>query len=349
MNSHQHNLNNTRSEELESTEWPSLSILIVNWNSKDYLRKCLLSIELHGEGLASQIVVVDGGSFDGCDTMLADEFPYVEFVQAHENLGFACSNNLGFERVTSEYLLLLNPDTELTPNALKCLLRASLENSQSGIVGPRLLNSDGTLQASCVQPLPTPLNQAFDSDFLRRKLKLTWFLGKDGSMVGDTLTRVPAVSGAAMLMPSDLFRAIGGFDGAYFMYAEDMDLCAKAKRAGRSVLHEPRSLIVHHGEGSSSKTFNKFGVVMNLHALSLFMGRNFGSFATARFKFYILISSLLRIPILNILCIVSSKQRSESIKRWQATASWVLGKEKWCSNYIPAEAGKAELNSALGQ
>src|SRR5688572_28797322 len=98
-----------------------LSILIVNWNSKDYLRKCLQSIRTTCAELSPQIIVVDG-SFDGCGQMLAAEFPEVEFVQIAENLGFGRSNNLGFERVTGDNLLLLNPDTELKAGAVQALL-----------------------------------------------------------------------------------------------------------------------------------------------------------------------------------------------------------------------------------
>ena len=101
-----------------------LSILIVNWNSKDYMRECLHSISGTCGHLSPQVVVVDGGSFDGCAEMLAAEFPEVEFVQSPENIGFGRSNNLGFERVTGEALLLLNPDTELQPGAVDALLTA---------------------------------------------------------------------------------------------------------------------------------------------------------------------------------------------------------------------------------
>jgi len=332
-------------------QYPSLSVVIVNWNSKDYLRQCLRSIEEHGEGLATQIVVVDGGSFDGCDAMLEKEFPYVDFVQSEDNIGFARSNNLGFKKVTSQYVLLLNPDTELTPNALRLLMRAALEHPKAGIVGPRLLNSDGTLQASCVQPLPTPLNQALDSDFLRKRLKLSRFLGKDGSMVGDALTPVPAVSGAAMLIPALLFRSLGCFTKAYFMYAEDMDLCAKATRAGFKVLHEPCAEIVHHGGGSSSKSFSKFAVVMNLHALYLYMGLNHDRFASTRMRLFMLLSSLVRLAVLGALYATTTKQSrtrlTASLQRWRATASWALGKEPWAANYKPAPVSPTSANRPL--
>src|SRR5689334_17767406 len=120
----------------------NLSILIVNWNSKDYLRRCLRTVGAACQGSAPQIVVVDGGSFDGCAEMLATEFPAVQFIQSERNLGFGGSNNLGLNVVDRDMLLLLNPDTELEPGSVTELLQQFSILPDAGLLGPRLLNSD---------------------------------------------------------------------------------------------------------------------------------------------------------------------------------------------------------------
>ncbi len=104
-------------------EGVKLSVVIVNWRSKDFLRRCLKTLQTTCGEHQPQIVVVDGASFDGCAEMLAAEFPAVDFVQSSTNIGFGRCNNLGFSRVTGEALLLLNPDTELRENAVSTLLR----------------------------------------------------------------------------------------------------------------------------------------------------------------------------------------------------------------------------------
>src|ERR1044071_9560492 len=124
----------------------SVSILIVNWNSKDMLRECLRSIRDTCADLVSQIVVVDGGSYDGCGEMLASEFKDVEFVQSKHNVGFGRANNIGLARITGEVVGVLNPDTEVLPGALQTLLAELQQRPDAGIVSPRLLNTNRTLQ-----------------------------------------------------------------------------------------------------------------------------------------------------------------------------------------------------------
>ena len=153
-----------------------LSILIVNWHSRDYLRRCLETVAATCADFAPQVIVVDGASFDGCDEMLSREFPAVKFIQSRENIGFGRSNNLGFAEVTTDAVLLLNPDTELRPGAVPRLMSVLDTMPQAGIVAGRLLNSDGALQTSCVQSFPTPLNQALDSGFLRNLPSLSYTL-----------------------------------------------------------------------------------------------------------------------------------------------------------------------------
>lgn len=306
----------------------TLSILIVNWNSKEFLRSCLDSINATCAELSPQVVVVDGGSFDGCGELLATEYPAFEFVQAERNLGFGRSNNLGVDRITGDALLLLNPDTVVEPGAVQGLLKHLRELPSAGIVGPKLLNSDGSVQAGSVHPLPTPLASALASDFLRRLLPSSRFGGHASRLTTDYPVRVEAVGGACMMIPTELFRRIGGFTTAYFMYAEDMDLCLKVQRAGLRIYHIPQAQVVHHGGGSSDNEPRESSVFMMHRALHTYMQLNHGTFAAARYRVIICASALLRLAVLASASIVRGsfwhRTRPASVVKWQASLLWSL-------------------------
>lgn len=307
-----------------------LSILIVNWNSCELLRKCLRSIRATHAGLDPQVVVVDGGSFDGCGEMVGREFPEVEFVQCPDNIGFGRANNLGFARVAGETLLLLNPDTELAHGALNEMLHALQAVPGTGLVGAGLLNPDGSNQLTSIHPAPTPWNCAVDCDWLRRR----WWRTK-GPGTDDAPVEVEAVSGACMMLRADLFRRLGGFDPRYFMYAEDMDLCHRVRRAGWHIRHVPRAHVVHHGGGSSATRFNGFATVMIREALSLYMRANLGKGAALLHRALITVSAAARITVLAPALAVGPKalrrRRALAIRKWWTVLRWSLGMEEWAA------------------
>ena len=315
----------------------SLSILIVNWNSRDYLRKCLETVRATCADLVPQVVVVDGGSFDGCVEMLAVEFPEVEFVQSPDNIGFGRSNNLGFHRVTGEVLLLLNPDTELKPGALRSLLVQLAELPQAGLLGPRLLNANGTLQTSCVQALPTPLNQFLDLDFLRRRFPQWALWGNREAFAARQPVPVEAVSGACMLLHADTFRQLGGFASHFFMYGEDLDLCARVRAAGRKVYHVPGAEVIHHGGGSSGGTFSKFSTVLMRQSVFLFIRSHQGRIAACAYRLLMALSAGLRVLLLAPACCLvggrSSGSRFPALRKWFSVLRWSVGGERWVRKY----------------
>ena len=309
----------------------SLSILIVNWNSKDYLRRCLGTIRSTCNHLCLQIVVVDGGSFDGCGDMLNAEFPEVEFLQSPENVGFGRSNNLGFNLITGQTLLLLNPDTELKGQAVSALLEQLERLPQAGILGPRLLKTDGSLQTSCVRALPTPLNRALDSDLIRRLLPRSTLWGTADAYTSAVPVEVEAVSGACMLMRSHIFRRVGGFTPEFFMYGEDMDLCNKVRRTGLKIYHVPNAEVTHHGGGSSRTQFNRFETLMILEAGNTYMRLNHGPSTAARFRLLQAVSAVLRLLVLLPVTVVGNRNarscRRELLLKWMAVLKWSLGLE----------------------
>ena len=303
-----------------------LSIIIVNWRSKDHLRGCLRTVRAMASELQPQVIVVDGASFDGCGEMLAEEFPEVIFVQSRENIGFGRCNNLGFSKASGEAVLFLNPDTELKPNSLQIVLAELERRPEAGIVSPRILNPDGSLQVTCVRALPTPLNRAIDSTFFRRLLPNSRLWGVGRAFRATAPIEVEAVSGAFMLLRAEVFRELGGFCPEYFMYGEDMDLCARIGRSGRKIVFVPGAEIIHYGGVSSSQQDSEFPTENMRVGWDLFMRRNHGPLTAAWYRLLQVVSALFRMGLLLPASLIGSRtSRAEaltSMEKWACVLRW---------------------------
>ena len=307
--------------------FPMLSIIIVNWNSKDYVRECLRSLEKH-VNTAFEMIVVDGASFDGCAEMIAKEFPRVKFIQSQVNVGFGRSNNLGAEHATGEYLLFLNPDTEVTPGAVEALIEILVQDPRAGLVGAKLFNTDGSLQTSCVQALPTPLNQALDCNFLRRLFPQWRLWGTHAAFVANDAVEVQAVSGACMLMHRDNFTAVGGFCPDYFMYAEDMHLCWDVSKLGKRIVFQPAASITHHGGCASSGEFSRFSCLEMSRAVHHLIVKRQRWWAGLLYRGLTAVSAGGRLAVLGGTLVFSPPQRRAairtSLKRWWTRLQWAV-------------------------
>ena len=329
----------------------TVSILIVNWNSKDLLRNCLSSIGKTCADLNPQIIVVDGGSFDGCAEMLSNEFPDVEFVQSLHNVGFGRANNLGLPRVTGDAVWVLNPDTEVQPGTLQALVAELERRPDAGIVSPRLVNADRTPQGS-VHALPRAIRQALDSEALRRLLFPMGLWAPPSDFTPVHTVAVEAVAGTAMLMWTKVFRGVGAFTPDYFMYAEDMDLSYKLRRAGFRIYHVPGAVVVHHGGASSSVQGSTFSAVMMREALRLFLVLNRGRVSAAAYRCVTGLVTLVRLSILLPGLLVSTEprrsRRKASFVRWWSVLSWSCGQAKWTKRYSLDELLAKEAQDAVG-
>jgi N-acetylglucosaminyl-diphospho-decaprenol L-rhamnosyltransferase len=230
-----------------------VSIIFVNWNSTDYLRECIASIYEWTRSVEFELIVVDNASPDGDIDILTRQFEDLKLIKNPVNIGFGHANNLGFRHSTGKHILFLNPDTRLVSPAIDMMLMHSDTLEDAGIVGCRLLNSDLSVQSSCIQTFPTILNQALDADLLRRRWPHSrlWGIGPLMSDCGAP-AQVEVISGACMMIRRDVFERIGMFSEEYFMYAEDLDLCRKAVRAGCNNYYIGEASIIHYGGKSSS-------------------------------------------------------------------------------------------------
>jgi GT2 family glycosyltransferase len=305
-----------------------LSIIIVNWNSLAHLNKCLASIYENTRGLEFEVIVVDNASFDGSGELIASRFPQAQFIQSQTNLGFACANNLGFAQSSGRALLFLNPDTEVIGDALPALFATLERVGDAGVVGAKLLNSDGTVQTSCIQRFPSILNQAIDAEPLRNafpKLRVwgTWpLLEKQPAPVA-----VDVISGACMIVKRSTFEQVGLFSTDYFMYSEDVDLCFKFWQAGFKNYYVDDAVVTHHGGASSSANGQSHfsAVVMRDSIFKFFVLRRGGLYAMA-YRATVVLVSIVRCTLLGGGLLLSRQDRlGNALSRWGAVLRWGMG------------------------
>jgi GT2 family glycosyltransferase len=317
----------------------NLSVIIVNWNSAKDVRNCLTSIFAGTCHIEFEVIVVDSASYDGCADMVAKEFPQVVFVQSDQNVGFGRANNLGCEIARGSCFLFLNPDTEVRGDAITAMAQTISDIRDSGCLGCRLLNSDGSLQTSCIQTFPTILNQVFNSDCLRRwfpKAKI-WGMKPLFESISKP-TSVEAISGACIMIRREVFKSIGGFSADYFMYAEDMDLCYKAFKAGHRNYFLPTASVIHHGDSSVGKARSNFAVVMATDSLSRYFRKFHGDWYAWAYKTIITEMAFIRlfllIPSRLRFSLASGKSPTRaSWNKWCAVLRWGFGLERWTASY----------------
>ena len=310
-----------------------LSIIIINWNSADYVRKCVASIQRETRDLVYEIIVVDSASYDGCGEMLAREFPQALFIQCEKNIGFARANNLGFEQSRGDCVLFLNPDTEVVGPAINVLHQALVKLADAGMVGARLLNTDGTLQTSCIQTFPTILNQVLDAEILRRAFPRHPFWGMAPLFAADGKpVEVEVLCGACMMMRRPAFEKIARFSEDYFLYAEDLDLCCKVLRAGLKNYYVPDASIIHHGGGSSQQQTSTFSTVMMRESVYRFLTKFRGRWYGAGFKMSLGLSAFGRLLLLLVVFpfrLIRGEMAVArgSFQKWMAILKWSLGRQ----------------------
>lgn len=313
-----------------------LSIIIVNWNSRSFLHKCLASVCATLSGINFEVIVIDNASFDGSEDMVRKEYPDVKFIQSEENLGFAKANNLAAEYATGNAIVFLNPDTELVGDALRDMVACLEELPNAGIVGPMLLNSDRSIQTSCIQAFPSLLNQALDCEYLRNTFP-DWELWGNRVLFrgfGDALS-VEGISGACLMIRKHVFEAVGRFTSDYFMYGEDIDLCYKVKKSGWLNYYVAQAQVIHHGgQSSASHTDRQFASVQMRESLFIFMHRHRGIGYARLFKIVMGVVAIGRlILVAMVIGVVRPSLRKQSLSltfaKWSRVLRWAVGLESW--------------------
>lgn len=296
-----------------------LSIIYVNWNSVDYIKESIDSVYEHTNGIQFEIIVVDNASIAGNVDILKNFFPEITVIKSSKNLGFAGANNLGFKNSSGENLLFLNPDTKLTNSAITAMLRNLQKLPNAGIVGCTLLNSDLSLQTSCIQTFPTILNQVLDTDYLRDRWPHNplWGIGPLYSESPE-VAKVEVVSGACLMIKRAAFEAVSMFSEEYFMYAEDLDLCYKVTHAGYANYYVSEGKIVHYG-GKSSEP--ESATRMKWKAIPRFCDKNHGRFYGLAFRFVLAGAAVFRLTALNVASVFGNRF-GQQLELRSAIAKW---------------------------
>jgi len=229
----------------------NLSIVIVNWNTRERLAGCLESIRADPPESGCEVIVVDNASSDGSAEMVGERFPEVILIENAENLGYAKGNNQAIERSGGKYILLLNPDTELRSGALDVLIRFARNHPDVAAVGCRLVGQDGTVQKSC-RSFPRPLPILFEYLRLSRlggvfgAYRMTHFDYAHEAEVDQPM-------GSCLLISRKALDDIGKFDEDFPIFFNEVDWCYRAKQKGWKVYFTPEAEIVHYGAASTKQ------------------------------------------------------------------------------------------------
>jgi len=238
----------------------TLTLVILNYNSKFWLKKLLESLKtyyLDNTKTKVATVVVDNHSDDDSLAMLKTDFPWVKLVEQEENLGFAAGNNVVLKRIETPYVMLLNSDTELTANSnLDSLITFMDNNEKVAVATPKLVLSNGALDWACHRGEPTPWASFTYFIKLAQLLPQSQLFGQYHQTYKDLATQhfIAACSGAAMLIRTKYMNEVGFLDENFFMYGEDLDWCKRFRNAGYQISFHPEVSIIHHKYKSGIQT-----------------------------------------------------------------------------------------------
>ncbi len=250
-----------------------VSLIVVNYNTKDLAEKALATALAKTQGLSVQFIVVDNSS-EPAQRISAFKGAAVFRV---ENKGFAHACNLGANHATGKALMFLNSDAFVEQGAVETLYHTLFSKEEIGAVGPKIVLSDGTLDHGCRRGFPTPWN-AFCYLFGLAKLFKNQPERFDGYRLSylpqDTWQEVDAISGACMMVKRTVFEAVGGFDERYFMYGEDLDLCFAIRQQHKKILYQPCAQVLHLKGQSGLHTKNKQVINAFYNAMKLFYTKN---------------------------------------------------------------------------
>jgi len=263
----------------------SVSVIIVSYNVKRYVTHCIETVLCSDYIGEKEIIVVDNNSFDETSQYLRESFPEIKLIENHKNVGFGKAVNHAAETATGEYLLILNPDTILQENTISTFVNYLKTHSEVGLIGPKIINPDGTLQLTCKRSFPTfsvalPKLLGFSKIFPQTK-----WAGKYNLTYLDPnkIHSVDAVSGSCIFIRKTLFHEIDGFDEQFFLFGEDLDLCFRMKQKGHEIHYVPSTQILHYkGESVKFAPYDSRSAFYN--AMILFYKKHFSKSQNTLFR-----------------------------------------------------------------
>ena len=305
----------------------NLSNIIVSWNAKEYLDECLQSIVENAPPFAFETIVVDNASTDGAPDLVEKKYPQVHLIRNAENLGFAKANNIGIEQSKGKYICLINSDAVVLKDCLDLMCRYMDEHPEIGVLGPRVLNRDGSLQPTC-REFPTFWKNlcratALDKLFPKSKIFGGYFMM---NWSHDTVREVDFLSGCFMLVRKSAIEQVGLLDDNFFFYGEDKDWCKRFWKAGWKVVYFPHAEAIHYLYGSSDKDPVKLYIQQTRANLQYYTKHHSRAAKTA-FLLTNIFHQIIRIMGSSILYILKPSGKEitlQKIKRSLACLRWTM-------------------------
>ena len=315
-----------------------LSVIIVNWNTKDLLCQCLDSLNQVAKKVEMEIFVVDNGSMDGSGEAIRERFPGVKLVENQINLGFAKANNQALRLAKGKYVLLLNPDTQIKGMAIEEMISLMSAHPEVGVVGGQLLNSDGSKQNS-IANFPSLATELLNKSILRR-LFPEKFPGKEKSYLGPI--EVDSVIGACMMVRLEAIEQVGLLDEDYFLFLEETDWCYRMKKGSLKIYHIPQAEIFH-SQGRSAEKNKEKAKIEYYRSRYHFFRKNRG-----RFQWTILhIGLLIRLGIELIFASVAGIFTFFTLKKWRRKFSTYAYLVWWHLRFCPKGMGLKPIDNPL--
>ena len=271
-----------------------LSIIIVNWNTRDLLEQCLSSVYATTHDIPFEVFVVDNASSDGSVEIVRERFPEVQLIENEENLGFAKANNQAIRESKGRYILLLNSDTVVLSGAIERMIEFMDGHPEAGAVGAKLLNPDGSFQAS-YNDFPTPLSELVLLAGLSRVVYNPYYPSYPPDLSNER-RECDWVGGACLMVRKEAIEEVGLLDENYFMYVEEVDWCYRLRKAGWKVYYLPEAQIVHWGGQSSRRERGKARRLLRKSEL-LFFKKHYGPLLATCLQIAICLFSLVRMGL----------------------------------------------------
>jgi len=311
-----------------------LSIIIVNWNTKEYLLRCLESVFRSGKNSSWEVILIDNGSRDGSGPEAKRSFPKIRLIMNERNLGFAKATNQGIQQASGRYVLLLNPDTEVREGAVEKLMAFIEDHPDAGVAGGQLFNRDGSKQNS-IANFPSLATELLNKSLLRWLFPKR-FPGKERDYPGPI--EVDSIIGACMITRREALKQVGLLDEDYFLFFEETDWCYRMKTAGWKVYHVPQAEIVHY-QGKGAETRKKEAKLEYYRSRYKFFRKNRGEL-----EWFLLLGGLmvkLKIELLSVF--VGCLFTLFLLRRWRKRLAIYAYLMAWHLRFCPEGTG---LNTA---
>lgn len=304
-----------------------ISVIIVSWNAKNYLKECIESLESEVSNYDSEIIVVDNASDDGSPELVIEYFPQVKLIRNESNLGFAKANNIGIKYSSGKYLFLINSDIKVIKDCIKILIEYGEQNLHAGIIGPKILTPEGKVQRSCMG-FPTLWNSfcrtlALDSLFPKSKVfggQLLNYWNHDSNR------NVDVINGCFWMVRREALNQVGLLDEDFFIYGEDIDWCKRFKTLGWEVVFFPEAKAIHYGGASSANSPTRFFIEMQ-RANIKYWDKHHNYYAKKVYVFLLLVHHVVRILGNGIKFIFLRKKKNDlynKIQRNWAAIKWII-------------------------